>query len=122
MRMEPLGISQQPRRQPPCFSGRTFTGIMSDQVLPPSVDLTTKVPSQLCVLKAQVQLPHSSVSGWLLQEGCSGLMPRLKNPVSVKLTIRVPFFSSQMPQSQLPVVWLQGITTDGLPQVLPPSL
>ncbi len=59
--------------------------------------------------------------GWLAQEGCSALMPRLKKPVMVMLTISVPSASSQMPQSQLPSVSLQGSTTEGWLQVLPPS-
>src|SRR5882724_2108267 len=53
--------------------------------------------------------------GWLAHEGCSALMPRLKKPVMVMLTISVPSASSQMPQSQLPSVSLQGSTIDGGP-------
>ena len=56
-----------------------------------------------------------------LQEGCSGLTPRLKKPVMVRLTSSVPSCSSQMPQSQLPSVSLHGSTTAGSLQVTPPS-
>jgi hypothetical protein len=90
--------------------------------LPRSFDLTTKVPSQALVLKVQLQSPHSSVTGPVLQETPSGFTPRLKKPVMVMLTSQVPSASSQMPQSQLPVVSVQGSTTVGGDQVTPPSL
>jgi hypothetical protein len=61
------------------------------------------------------------VWGWLDQDGCSGFTPRLKKPVMVRLTMRVPSRVSQMPQSQLPCVSDQGSTTFGSLQLLPPS-
>src|SRR5262245_7252209 len=73
------------------------------------------------VLADQVQSPHSSLIGPLRQETPAGFWPRLKNPAMVRLTIQVPSEVSQTPQSQLPVVSVQGSTTSGEDQVTPPS-
>src|SRR5262249_19778645 len=118
----PPGMSHEPSRQPACFSGRAFTGIGAPHVLPPSDDFNTYVPSQPMSRYDHVQSPCSSVNGPRDQDGCSGRTPRLKYAAIVKSTSNVPSSSSQMPQSQLPTVSVNGSTTDGADHVAPLSL
>src|SRR5262245_25381231 len=107
----PPGINHEPKRQPACLSGRAFTGIGSLHVAPPSFDRNTYVPSQPSRRYVHDQSPQRECIGPFAHDGCSGRIPRLKYAAIVRLTSSVPSSSSEIPQSQLPVVSVYGSTT-----------